>query len=234
MPVDFMSERITKTLLVLVGLIFVAFVLSQIASSTRSQIWTLETGDTLDRDLEAATTNILRRRALGLHPAFSPIVRGGKGGVFSVRVRGALPVESVAEEVLTRGGIFSARPISKGESADSGRTPVPSLIGNEDIVDARVKIGEDQRPRVDIRLAAPAQARVAEFFRQNPSGRLALAVDGQIGARATAGELSGPLLAFDPGWKAEDGNTAFALAAILDGGPLPVALRVRPASRTSD
>ena len=229
-----MSKKITNALLIIVGLAFVAFVLGQIASSTRSQVWTLETDHALDPDLEAATTNILRRRALGLHPAFSPIVRRGKGGVFSVRVRGDLPVQSVAEEVLTRGGVFSAHPIGTREAADPGQTSAPSLIGNQDIVDARVKVGEDQRPRVDIRLAAPAQARVAEFFRLSPSGRLALAVDGQVGAHATARELSGPLLAFDPGWKSEDGHSAFALAAILDGGPLPIALRVRSASTTPD
>jgi len=229
-----MSKKIANMLLGLVGLVIVAFVLSQIAASTRSQTWTLETDHALDQpldpDLEAATTNILRRRALGLHPAFSPIVRRGRSGEFNVRVRGALPVASVAEEVLTRGGVFRALPIADDGTAHPGQ----SLVGNDDIVDARVKVGEARQPRVDIRLSAPAQARLAEFFRQNPSGRLALSVDGQIGAHATVRELSGPLLVFDPGWVAADGDSAFALAAILDGGPLPVALRVRPASDTPD
>jgi preprotein translocase subunit SecD len=223
-----MPRKIANTLIALVGLALLTWVLGQIASSTRSQIWTLETIQPLDPDHEAATTNILRRRALSLHPAFSPIIQRSKGDVFTVRVRGELPVASVAEEVLTRSGVFGAHPVAEAEAVDSQVARSPSLVGNEHIVDARVKVGDDQQPRVEIRLSAQAQARLLEFFEQSPGGRLDLAVDGEVGARATARELRGPLLVYDPGWKAKDGDSAFALAAILEGGPLPVALRLAP------
>ncbi len=184
-----------------------------------TETWTVRIPGDLDKNPELVArvrTALLNRSAL-LMPLGSPRVRYRGMGNFSVGLSAPKRTSEFIARVLADPGVFSVRIPRPGAAAPCDPS-VPTIVESGLVEEAHVGFNGEQAPVVLVRLTAPGGDAMHKYSQGNIGNPVALCLNEQLLISPVIRSAVGAFLQIDGLTTAEE---ALALAAILNGGPLP-------------